>query len=44
MEGLLKFVQRTNPSMTMDKLMEELKKSRSSAIGLILTMQFCKAE
>lgn len=36
---LLKYVQRTNPTMTREKLMNELSKCRYSAIGLIMTWQ-----
>lgn len=36
---LLKYVQKTNPSMDKNKLIEELSKSRYSAIALIMTWQ-----
>lgn len=36
---LLKYVQKTNPTMTKEKLMNELSKCRYSAIGLIMTWQ-----
>ena len=36
-EELLSYVQRTNPDMTKEKLIEELGKSDSSARGLICT-------
>lgn len=38
---LLKYVQKTNPEMTIEKLIEELGKCRYSASGLIMTWQFC---
>lgn len=36
---LLKYVQKTNPTMTKEKLIEELSKCRYSAIGLIMVWQ-----
>ncbi len=36
---LLKWVQRTNPEMTKERLIEELSKCRYSAIGLIVLWQ-----
>ena len=36
---LLKYVQRTNPEMTREKLIKELRKCRYSAIGLIMVWQ-----
>jgi hypothetical protein len=37
MDRLLEYVQKTNPDMTIDKLLEELKKSRYAAIGLVIS-------
>lgn len=36
-ESLLDQVRKTNPDMTRDKLKEELRKSTSSAAGLVIT-------
>jgi len=36
---LLKYVRKTNPEMTREKLMNELSKCRYSAIGLIMVWQ-----
>lgn len=38
-DELLRYVQRTNPEMTRERLIEELKKCRYSAAGLIVTWQ-----
>lgn len=38
-EQLLEYVKKTNPSMDKKKLMDELSKSRYSAIALIMTWQ-----
>lgn len=38
-EQLLKYIQKTNPSMNRKKLIEELSKSRYSAMALIMTWQ-----
>lgn len=38
-DELLRYVQRTNPEMTRERLIEELGKSRYSAAGLIMTWQ-----
>lgn len=38
-ENILAYVRKTNPGMTEERLFEEMKKSRYSAIGLILTAQ-----
>ncbi len=36
---LLKYVQKTNPTMTKEKLIKELSKCRYSTIGLIMVWQ-----
>lgn len=36
---LLKHIQKTNPDMTKEKLLEELGKSRYSAVALIMVWQ-----
>ena len=36
---LLEYVQRTNPAMTKEKLIEELCKSRYSSIALVMVLQ-----
>lgn len=36
---LLKYIQRTNPEMTMDKLIEELSKCRYSAVALVMVCE-----
>lgn len=38
-DELLKYVQKTNPKMTREQLIEELDKCRYSAVGLIMTWQ-----
>uniref|UniRef100_A0AAU8B8B9 Uncharacterized protein n=1 Tax=Dulem virus 39 TaxID=3145757 RepID=A0AAU8B8B9_9CAUD len=38
-DELLKHVQKTNPEMTRERLIEELGKSRYSSVGLIMTWQ-----
>lgn len=38
LEELLKYIQRTNPGMTMDRLIEELLVSKYSTFGLVMTM------
>lgn len=39
LDRLLKYIQKTNPNMSRKKLIEELSKSRYSAIALITTWQ-----
>lgn len=39
---LLQCIQRTNPEMTKDKLMEELRKSSYATIAILLTMENVK--
>lgn len=36
---LLKYVQKTNPEMTIERLIDELSKCRYSAVGLIMVWQ-----
>lgn len=43
-QDLLAYTQRTNPGITEEKLMEELKVSRYSTIGLILAFQNSKVK
>ena len=43
-EELLKYVQRTNPTMTSEKLINELGKSRYSSIALIMVSQNIRQE
>lgn len=38
---LLRYIQKTNPEMTLDKLKEELRKSEYATRGLIMTFQNC---
>lgn len=39
LDGLLKWVQKSNPEMTRERLIEELSKCRYSTIGLIMVWQ-----
>ena len=41
---LLEYVQRTNPTMTREKLIEELGKSRYSSIALVMVSQNIRQE
>lgn len=42
---LLAYIQKTNPQMTEEKLIEELSKSRYSAMAIIITCKnFCGSE
>lgn len=41
---LLKYVQRTNPTMTREKLIEELSKNRYSSIALVMVSQNIRQE
>ena len=36
---LLKYIQRTNPEMTMDRMIEELSKCRYSAVALVMVCE-----
>lgn len=35
-DDLLRYIRKTNPEMTMERMIEELSKCRYSAVGLIL--------
>lgn len=37
LDSLLKYVRKTNPEMTKERLIEELSKCKYSAVGLIIT-------
>lgn len=41
-DRLLEYVRRTNPQMTSEKLMEELKKSSYATVAILLTMENVK--
>ena len=41
---LLEYVQRTNPTMTKEKLIKELSKSRYSSIALVMVSQNIRQE
>ena len=43
-DGILQEVRKTNPGMTREKLMEELKKNNYSTISLIMIMDNCKVK
>lgn len=36
---LLKYIQRTNPEMTMERMLEELSKCRYSAVALVMVCE-----
>ena len=44
LDKLLKYVQKTNPTMTKEKLIEELSKSRYSSIALIMIAENIRQE
>lgn len=44
LDKLLEYVQRTNPTMTREKLIEELGKSRYSSIALIMVAENVRQE
>ena len=44
LDKLLEYVQRTNPTMTKEKLIEELSKSRYSSIALVMVSQNVRQE
>ena len=44
LDKLLEYVQRTNPTMTKEKLIEELSKSRYSSIALVMVSQNIRQE
>ena len=41
---LLEYIQRTNPTMTREKLIEELSKSRYSSIALVMVAENIRQE
>lgn len=41
-DTLLKRIQRTNPNLTKDKLIEELKQSPYSTVAILMTMENVK--
>lgn len=41
-EGLLSYIRRTNPEMTREKLMEELRKSPYSSVSLLMIAENVK--
>ena len=43
-EELLKYVQRTNPTMTKEKLIKELRKSLYSSISLFMVVENIRQE
>lgn len=44
LDKLLEYVQKTNPTMTMEKLIEELSKSRYSSIALVMVAENIRQE
>ena len=44
LDKLVEYVQRTNPTMTREKLIEELGKSRYSSIALVMVSQNIRQE
>ena len=44
LDKLLEYVQRTNPTMTREKLIEELGKNRYSSIALVMVSQNIRQE
>ena len=44
LDKLLEYVQRTNPTMTKEKLIEELNKNRYSSIALVMVSQNIRQE
>ena len=44
LDKLLEYVQKTNPAMTKEKLIEELCKSRYSSIALVMVSQNIRQE
>ena len=44
LDKLLKYVQKTNPTMTMEKLIEELGKNRYSSIALVMIAENIRQE
>ena len=44
LDRLVEYVQKTNPTMTREKLIEELSKSRYSSIALVMVSQNIRQE
>lgn len=44
LDSLLEYIQRTNPTMTREKLIKELGKSRYSSIALVMVSQNIRQE
>ena len=44
LDKLVEYVQKTNPTMTMEKLIEELSKSRYSSIALVMIAENVRQE
>ena len=44
LDKLLEYVQKTNPTMTSEKLIEELSKNRYSSIALVMVSQNIRQE
>ena len=44
LDKLVEYVQKTNPTMTREKLIEELSKSRYSSIALVMVSQNVRQE
>ena len=44
LDKLVEYVQKTNPTMTREKLIEELSKSRYSSIALVMVSQNIRQE
>lgn len=44
LDKLLEYVQRTNPTITKEKLIEELSKNRYSSIALVMVSQNIRQE
>ena len=44
LDELLEYVQRTNPTMTREKLIEELRKNRYSSIALVIVAENIRQE
>lgn len=43
-DELLKIIQKTNPTMTKEKLIEELGKNRYSSVALVMVLQNIRQE
>ena len=43
-DELLRYVQKTNPEMTKEKMIEELGKNRYSSIALVMVSQYIRQE